>query len=352
LLNKLLAAAFALALLPASAQASRLELGLANGPGGVAAIREAAPFGYRYQYLAAGVNTGNGWSTWNENGTFVSRYIAETPRAMTPVFTYYMIRQSLPGRDMEEAKGVLANLRNADTMRAYWADLELFFRRAGATRRAVFLHVEPDMWGYLEKAGQTALARSVAQRIVGMRNRMARNVRLGYHVSVWGTNTDIAIQDPAPREVDRLAAKSAAFYRSLRARFDVLFGEFADRDSGFLERIYGRPHKDAWWDAADFASHARYLTDVSRATKRRWMLWQIPLGNSTLDDTWQHFRDNRPEWLLGDGWRAHLQAYARAGVMALLFGGGADGTTSETTDGGWFLRHARSYYEHPVKTGS
>ena len=37
-------------------------------------------------------------------------------------------------------------------------------------------------------------------------------------------------------------------------------------------------------------------------------------------------------------------AYVRAGVTALLFGGGADGTTSEKTDGGWFLAHARAYY--------
>ena len=32
---------------------------------------KAAPFGFRYQYLAGGVNTGSGWSTWNPNGSFV-----------------------------------------------------------------------------------------------------------------------------------------------------------------------------------------------------------------------------------------------------------------------------------------
>src|SRR4051794_29181997 len=87
------------AALPASAQAARIELGLADQPGGAGALRKAAPFKYRYQYLAGGVNTGNGWSTWNENGTFVTRYVDESAKAhMTPVFTYYMIRQSLPGR--------------------------------------------------------------------------------------------------------------------------------------------------------------------------------------------------------------------------------------------------------------
>jgi hypothetical protein len=295
------------------------------------------------------VNTGNGWATWNENGTFVTRYIAESKaQGIRPVFTYYMIRQSLPGRDMEEAKGVLANLRNADTMKSYWADLELFFRRAGASHAPVVLHVEPDMWGYLEQAGQGALARSIAQHVVALRNRLARNVVLGYHLSVWGTNTDISMQDPSGPEVDRLASKAAGFYRSLRARFDLLFGEFSDRDSGFKEKIYGQSHKDAWWDTSDFARHVRFIARVSALTKRRWVLWQIPLGDSGLDDTWTHFRDNRPEWLLGDGSQAHLLAYRRAGVVAFLFGGGADGTTSEQTDGGWFLQHAAAYYSRPL----
>src|SRR3954447_12711634 len=153
---------------PASAQAAWIQLGLANEPGGAAAMRRAAPFGYRYQYLAGGVNTGNGWSTWNPSGSFVTRYVDESAKAhITPVFTYYMIRQSLPGsHEGDEPTADIGNLRNASTMKAYWADLTLFFKRAGATHRRVILHVEPDMWGYLEQAGDTRLARSVAQHVV------------------------------------------------------------------------------------------------------------------------------------------------------------------------------------------
>jgi hypothetical protein len=332
--------------LPATAQAARIDLGLANQPGGAAAMRKAAPFKYRYQYLAAGVNTGNGWSTWNENGSFVTRYIDETVKArMTPVFTYYMIRQSLPGRDnSDEPKAVLGNLRNASTMKAYWRDLQLFFRRAGATHRKVILHVEPDMWGYLQQAGQQKLARSLARRVVQLRNRYARKVSLGYHLSVWGTNTDISIQDPRPAEVDRLAARAVRFYKSLRTRFDLVFGEFSDRDSGFKQHIYGVSRRDAWWTKHDFDRHVRFLARFHRSVPRPIVLWQIPLGNMGLSDTWGRFRDNRPQWLLGTGSRRHLRAYGRAGVRALLFGGGAEGTTSEESDRGWFLRHARQYY--------
>jgi len=50
------------------------------------------------------------------------------------------------------------------------------------------------------------------------------------------------------------------------------------------------------------------------------------------------------QWFLGPGGRTHLRAYARAGLVAVLFGGGADGTTSPRTDGGYFLSRARAYY--------
>jgi hypothetical protein len=239
---------------------------------------------------------------------------------------------------------VLGNLRNAATMKAYWSDLTLFFKRAGATHRRVLLHVEPDMWGYLEQARQTKLARAFARHVLRLRNRLARNVVLGYHLSEWGTGTDLSIQNPTPGRTNGLAARAARFYKNLHTRFDVVFAEFSDRDSGFKEHIYGRSHADAWWTPGDFDRHARFLRRFHAKTRRPLFLWQIPLGNTGLPDTWGRFRDNRPQWLLGTGSSAHRAAYRRAGVRALLFGGGADGTTSEQTDGGWFLRHARAYY--------
>src|SRR5581483_3773604 len=111
-----------------------LQIGLADAPGGAAALRASAPFGFRYQYLAGGVNTGGGWSTWNPNGSFVTMYDAESfAHGVIPVFTYYMLLQSKPGGG-DEAHADLANLRNAETMKAYWADVTLFFERARASK--------------------------------------------------------------------------------------------------------------------------------------------------------------------------------------------------------------------------
>ena len=60
------------------------------------------------------------------------------------------------------------------------------------------------------------------------------------------------------------------------------------------------------------------------------VVWQIPLGNTkmrAMNDTWGHYQDNRVEWFLDDPGGTHLALWRDAGVVALLFGGGAGGTT-------------------------
>ena len=133
-----------------------LQLGLSDAPGGAAALRRSAPFGFRYQYLAGGVNTGHGWSTWNPDGTFASMYAADSWRhGEIPVLTYYQLLQSAPSGG-GEAHADLANLRDPSTMAAYWNDVRLLFSRIRGPKPVV-VHVEPDLWGYLEQANAVAI---------------------------------------------------------------------------------------------------------------------------------------------------------------------------------------------------
>ena len=87
-----------------------------------------------------------------------------------------------------------------------------------------------------------------------------------------------------------------------------------------------------------------------------------------MNNTWNHYQDNKVEWLLDDPGRANVSAYARAGVVAFLFGRGFDGNTcacdaqgdgitnpapingntrdsqSADDDGGYFRERAAAYY--------
>jgi hypothetical protein len=152
---------------------------------------------------------------------------------------------------------------------------------------------------------------------------------LGYHISVWGTKTDIALQDPPDATVDALAVRAAAFYASLGASFDLAFAEFSDRDSGFYQFVVGDGGR-SWWTADDFRRNVRFLRGFSIAAGKRIVMWQIPLGNTrmrSMNNTTRHYQDNRTEWLFDEPARTHLAAYRDAGVVAFLFGGGAAGTT-------------------------
>jgi hypothetical protein len=326
-----------------------LVLGVNDSAGDAQALRAHAPVDARYTYLSGGVNTGHGWTTWNPGGTFVSMYVRESLAAhMIPVLTYYQLLQSRPSHGATEQARDLSNLRTPATMRAYWSDYSLLLRRVAqaAGSSAVVIHVEPDLWGYLELAHADALARSFAGRLIALRDRLAPHVLLAWHLSVWGTSEDPTYSKPSLEHMDGLAGVSAAFYESLAAPFDLVFSDVSDRDAGFYQRVEGNPR--TWWGPADYARHDRYIAGFTTRTRTAVVLWQLPVGDTRLNNTWDHYRDNRLQWWLGPGSAAHLQATRDSGVIGLLFGAGAAGNTTPQTDGGFFYRFARGYEGHPL----
>ena len=88
----------------------------------------------------------------------------------------------------------------------------------------------------------------------------------------------------------------------------------------------------SWYTADDYRRSTVYIGAFVRTAGMRVVLWQVPLGNTKMraeNNTWEHYQDNKVEWLIGDPTRAHLSAYAEAGVVAVLFGRGADGPTCD-----------------------
>jgi hypothetical protein len=380
---------------------SDLELGLVSPPGDAAALEQSAPFGLGYQYLSGGVNTAHSWQSWgNGHGSYVNDYIAESELShIVPVFSYYEIRQSAPGADIsDEATADLTNLDNPRTMNAYYLNLKAFFEHAAGATDPVILQVEPDLWGYIEQRARNNSASSVAasvassgipdlrgmpntaagfaQAILVLRNNYAPHVIVGYHDSIWGTGKDIHDSHPTEPEVEQMAAKSAAFYQSLDAHYDVLFSEFADRDAGYAQNVNGEGTSQ-WWNATDFARDVRFLSAVHSRLHMATIIWQIPLGNTVMramNNTPYHYQDNRVQTLLSGtpASRQLLTSYVHAGVVALLFGSGQptdtcacdaahDGVTnpapidgnrqssvSADDDGGYFRARAAAYYRHPL----
>jgi hypothetical protein len=151
-------------------------------------------------------------------------------------------------------------------------------------------------------------------------------------------------------------------------RFDFQASNPLSGDADYYRIVGG--DNGRWWDASDTASvnsksfnrYAEWLRQFNQASGRRWMLHQIPVGNSNMLNVDSDcgaptdkctprtgYKDNRPEYFFNYDAPSsktirdqHLAKFADAGVIGLLFGAGDGGSTTPYndtwTDGQLFLK--------------
>lgn len=347
--------------------ASRLEFGLANGPADLSWMKgSGVPWKYRYQYLSGGVNTNQGWETWNTpSGAFAGYFMSASGAAgYIPVFSYYEICQSLPagcGGDQQTAG--YNNVNNVTTMNAYYANFKILMQQAHTYGQVVVVQVEPDFWGFMEQKAASGNASTVsasvasagfadvlgipntlqgfAQALLRMRDLYASNVVLGIHASTWASGVDVASSTDATLNVTAAADATAAFLNSAGlasnpygSTWDVVLNDVDDHDAGWWE-AQGADNKNFthWWDPTNttFPNFARYLSWVSELhvkTSRQQIVWQVPEGNQyflTENNTCGHYQDNIAPYFI-----SHAQSLVNAGLVAVLFGAG---NGCQTTNG-------------------
>jgi hypothetical protein len=333
-----------------------LQFGMADAPGGGPALAQSMPGGIRYTYFSGGANTGTGWQSYNSPpGQYATFYFQEcVANGLIPGMVYYMLLQSTPASGSTEEAKDLSNFDNLATMQAWFADLTVLLKKAGAfPTQMMVMNVEPDFWGHVEQAatanggvakvpgmvgscgGDVASyadnAAGLAQAIVHLRDLYAPNVRIGFNASIWGTGWDLLTSTPKAdvAKAAALGVQSAAFFTALGADLDVLFGETLDRDSGYAQVIDGET--DLWFQAVDYLNLHVYFANLSQNYNRRIILWQTPIGNTLMqscNNSWGHYQSNQAEWFLGGPTATNLDDFADAGVIAILFGGGQSGDTA------------------------
>jgi len=334
-----------------------LAFGLRNDPDDLGWMRDSGvPWLARYTYLAGGVNTNRGWSTWSEPdkpGEYVARYLrASQDAGYLPIVTYYQLLHSTPSNGYADADRLVGALKNPPTMRYYFADFELLMRTVARVGGNAIIHVEPDLWGYLQRNArggdahvvQAAVASSgypgigdladtavgFARALIRIRDHHAPQVLLAIHASTWGSGADPVTDQSDGLDVGPLAADTARFIRSIgvgSGGFDVVFTDIVDRDAAF--DVSGQA--GIWWDTNDvrypnFARWLRFVRALSAGLGQRLVVWQVPLGNQryrTLNNTYGHYQDNRAEYFF-----THTADLAAAGIVLVLFGAGVDGATT------------------------
>jgi len=337
----------------AALPSSRLEFGLANDPASIGWMTgSGVPWKYRYQYLAGGVNTTAGWETWNTPaGQFATYYMnASQAAGYIPVFTYYELLQSTPSSGPDESTRDFNNLNNASTMNAYYANFKLLMQKAGAFGQQVVVHVEPDLWGYLQQRAGSGNASTVSasvassgfadvaaypnnvqgfgQALIHLRDAYAANVVLAIHASPWSNGGDIASSNSTTMNVVAIADATAAFLNSA-GTWDVVFNDLDDHDAAWWE-THGGTH---WWDPTNttypnFNRYLAWVTELQVKTGRQQVAWQVPVGNQyflTMNNTCGHYQDNVAQYFL-----AHTSALVSTGLVAVMFGSGNSCQTTYT----------------------
>jgi hypothetical protein len=332
-----------------------LNFGLANSPSDLTWMTSSTvPWAYRYYYLSGGVNTGRGWETWDSPaGQFATSYMM-TSRAnrYLPVFTYYELLQSLPASGSNESDKDFSNLNNPATMNAYYANFTLLMQKAGAFGGAVFVHIEPDLWGYLEQRANGGSAASLpamvkssgfgdvagiddtvqgfAGALLYLRDKYAPNAVLASHASLWGSGVDIGTNTNTAVSPTQEADKVATFLNTAGvasnpwgSTFDLVFNDVPG--AGGWWEVVGHDGGAHWWDKRNlklpnFAAWLTWMTELHTKTARPLIVWQVPVGNQyflTENNTAGHYQDNRAEYFLG-----HVSDLQAAGIQAVLFDNG------------------------------
>ena len=368
-----LAAATAAGVVPAGLPA-RVLVGVFEDSGQTWMRNSGVSWGARYRYFTKGWVNNWGWGAYD--GSWGLAYLRECDQqGYVPAVQYYQIVGEPGGSE----SAMLSKVQNATTMRSYFGDFKILMQRVKDFGKPALILLEADGYGFLQQQTSSnpnayaAVAASGVPELAGLPNTVAgwglaflqlrkavgaSNAILGVHISAWASGKDIAyfnVTDALGPEVDKVYAFLAPLGLGANATgqsYDLLVGDPLDRDSDYYRLVQ---NQNRWWDASDSASiasrsfnrYAEWLRLWNQKASKRWVLWQIPIGNSNHKNvnnnggSAEGYKDNRSEYFFANG-TAHIAKFADAGVIALLFGAGAGGQSSYQndtySDGQLFLR--------------
>ncbi len=328
---------------------------------------DAAPFDVRYVYLHSppaadssyytAAKCQSAWTSWwgcwpgvtTAPGYYVSwwdSHVAQatykgSPRPQTMFWTWYSLRDLGDLAGSGDGPGEVVAINRADLLTRYLNDYRFFLQKVGTTRSMIDL--EPDFWGYVKSLGnphqvaaqvaaanptdcgsQENSATGLAQCLIAMTHKYAPNTTVGMHLSCWDWQSNLQ--------------GCKTFYANLGAQnADFLAGDVTDRDAGWYALPANGGYNNFWTDQKAAASLA-FDKAMTESVGKPLVLWQIPLGNMSQNNTLNHYQDDKVDWFLG-----HMDQVANAHIAALLFGAGQGEQTSVETDGGNLISKTIAY---------
>jgi lysophospholipase L1-like esterase len=334
---------------------AKLAVGLFEDTGKTWMKSSGIPWDVRYRYFTKG--WANNWGYGANDGAWGLEYMQESSASgQIPAIAYYEMNEQPGGWEGD----FYAKTKNATTMASYFGDFKLLMQRAKDFGKPVVVLLEADGFAYMQQQSgnnplaYSAIAASGLPELAGLPNTAAGwglaflqlrksvgadQVILGIHISGWATGADLfhsSVTEPLQPAVDSVYAFLSPMGLAANQTgqtYDVLVGDPLDRDADYYQLVRG---ENRWWDASDTASidsksfnrYAEWLRLWNLKAGKRWVLWQIPVGNSSSLNVCngggprQGYKDNRTEYFFGADGAVHREKFASDGVIALLFGAG------------------------------
>ena len=347
----------------------------------------------RWVYLSGqhGQDWYNVWGYGSADGAFATDWFTQCDQqGFIPGIHLYNIGY---GHDQGDA-GLLTEIRDATFISNYFMEFKGLMQKAKTFGKPVIIVLEGDSFGMIEMLtkndpnaaatiGSSGLAdlKGLPDTVAGLglayitiRDAVgATNVAIGPDVPAYAANGDILNGDNTDLQshVDYQMKFFLPFGfgdNATGGHFDFAASNPLSGDADYYRLKAGDSGR--WWDASDTASinsksfnrYAEWLRLFNRASGRRWVLHQIPVGNSNMLNVDSDcgsptgkctprtgYKDNRAEYFLNYDLPSspavrdeHLAKFADAGVIGLLFGAGDGGSTTPYndtwTDGQLFLK--------------
>jgi hypothetical protein len=157
-----------------------------------------------------------------------------------------------------------------------------------------------------------------------MARKYAPNTKVGLHLTCWNWQGDV---QGCVKDYASLGAKNA----------DFLVADVSDRDAGWYALPANGSRNTFWTDQQAQAALSYYKT-MAVSVGKPVVLWQIPVGNMSQNNTTNHYKDDKVDWFL-----SHMDQVAAAHIDGLFFGPGEGAQTTIESDGGNLIGKTIAY---------
>lgn len=336
------------ALAQAIGRPRRLLIGVGSSDTGTV-LGQGLTLDIYHQYLN-GVGK-DSWLSWNSPAGAYVDIVAEHADLVgaVPMFTLYQMAA--------RGDSNISGLTDPTFMGPYWQQVHLLFEKLGRYGKPALVNLEPDFWGYAQRAQpdpqrQPALVKinpdctELPDTVAGMAACLLRSARL------LAPRTYVGFP---PSMFYDLQASDAAYMKKLGAdKADFVVMQTQDRDAGCMEaqsraNSCVRNGGPWYWDESNtnspnFAQHLAQARRYFEGLQRPLLWWQTPLGvPAAAPSNTPPWRDNRVRYFL-----THPEQLVAAGGVGVVFSQGERNQTTLRNDGGQFKTLSKAYLARPA----